>query len=237
LAANVLHDSRVHLIAPLPSLIHCSHVPPSLYARADQELVADELEGETDQDRRQGGEPWPLCRLSDRKISWNVCRGMATSASSMACMQVQPKRPHHLQLSTSLGNQELLQKVRLGFSRWLLNRREYWGFLSFPARQTRIRLKFIFTTEIALGRQGPPLRSISISDITSANRFLPAIEDLIRPLSNELAKFGGGSCFSTMAIASLSESRGTQLFLPIASSCWDAHIPSHRPMYAAQIRF
>jgi hypothetical protein len=26
-AANVLHDSRVHLIAPLPSLIHCSHVP------------------------------------------------------------------------------------------------------------------------------------------------------------------------------------------------------------------
>ena len=90
MAANVLHDSRVHLIAPLPSLIHCSHVPPSLYARADQELVADELEGETDQDRRQGGEPWPLCRLSDRKISWNVCRGMATSASSMACMQVQP---------------------------------------------------------------------------------------------------------------------------------------------------
>ena len=34
-------------------------------ARADQELVADELEGEADQDRRQGGEPWPLCRLSD----------------------------------------------------------------------------------------------------------------------------------------------------------------------------
>jgi hypothetical protein len=25
--ANVRHDSRVHLIAPLPSLIHCSHVP------------------------------------------------------------------------------------------------------------------------------------------------------------------------------------------------------------------
>jgi hypothetical protein len=28
-SANVLHDSRVHLIAPLPSLIHCSHVPRS----------------------------------------------------------------------------------------------------------------------------------------------------------------------------------------------------------------
>jgi hypothetical protein len=27
LAANVMHDSRVQLIAPLPSLIHCSHVP------------------------------------------------------------------------------------------------------------------------------------------------------------------------------------------------------------------
>jgi hypothetical protein len=27
LAANVRHDSRGHLIAPLPSLIHCSHVP------------------------------------------------------------------------------------------------------------------------------------------------------------------------------------------------------------------
>jgi hypothetical protein len=27
LAANVRHDSRVHLIAPLPCLTHCSHVP------------------------------------------------------------------------------------------------------------------------------------------------------------------------------------------------------------------
>jgi hypothetical protein len=27
LAANVRHDNRVHLIAPLPSLIHCSQVP------------------------------------------------------------------------------------------------------------------------------------------------------------------------------------------------------------------
>ena len=27
LAANEQHDSRVHLIAPLPCLIHCSHVP------------------------------------------------------------------------------------------------------------------------------------------------------------------------------------------------------------------
>ena len=27
MATSVRHDSRVHLIAPLPSLIHCSHVP------------------------------------------------------------------------------------------------------------------------------------------------------------------------------------------------------------------
>ena len=34
-------------------------------ARADQGLVADELEGEADQDRRKGGEPWTLRCLSD----------------------------------------------------------------------------------------------------------------------------------------------------------------------------
>ena len=32
-------------------------------ARADQRLVADELEGEADQDRREGGEPRTLCLL------------------------------------------------------------------------------------------------------------------------------------------------------------------------------
>ena len=30
LAVKDLHDSRVHLITPLPSLIHCSHVPRGL---------------------------------------------------------------------------------------------------------------------------------------------------------------------------------------------------------------
>jgi hypothetical protein len=34
-------------------------------ARTDQRLVADELEGEADQDRREGGEPRTLCRLPD----------------------------------------------------------------------------------------------------------------------------------------------------------------------------
>ena len=33
--------------------------------RADQGLVAVEPEGEADQDRREDGEPWPLCRLPD----------------------------------------------------------------------------------------------------------------------------------------------------------------------------
>src|SRR6185437_12419600 len=34
-------------------------------ARTDQGLVADEFEGEGDQDRRKGGEPWTLRCLSD----------------------------------------------------------------------------------------------------------------------------------------------------------------------------
>ena len=34
-------------------------------ARADQGLVADQPEGEADQDRREGGDPRPLCRLPD----------------------------------------------------------------------------------------------------------------------------------------------------------------------------
>src|SRR5271165_424782 len=34
-------------------------------AGANQRLVADESEGKTDQDRREGGEPRSLCRLSD----------------------------------------------------------------------------------------------------------------------------------------------------------------------------
>ncbi|MGZ9111433.1 MAG: hypothetical protein ACXW3X_10200, partial [Rhodoplanes sp.] len=32
MAANERHDSRVHLIAPLLSLIHCSHVRPTMSA-------------------------------------------------------------------------------------------------------------------------------------------------------------------------------------------------------------
>jgi hypothetical protein len=34
-------------------------------AGADQGLVADESEGQADQDRREGGEPRPLCYLPD----------------------------------------------------------------------------------------------------------------------------------------------------------------------------
>src|SRR5262249_3982928 len=75
-------------------------------AGADQGLVADELEGEVDQDRREGGEPRPLCRLPDgrgRHRTANVPRDFAahrgttaaatTSASmsrSMSCIQEQP---------------------------------------------------------------------------------------------------------------------------------------------------
>ena len=73
---------------------------------ADQGLVADESEGQADQDRREGGEPRPLCYLPDgrgRHRTANVPRDFAahrgataaatTSASvrrSMSCIQEQP---------------------------------------------------------------------------------------------------------------------------------------------------
>jgi len=38
-------------------------------ARADQGLVADESEGQADQDRREGGEPRPLCHLPDGEVA------------------------------------------------------------------------------------------------------------------------------------------------------------------------
>jgi hypothetical protein len=75
-------------------------------AGADQGLVADESEGQADQDRREGGEPRPLCYLPDgrgRHRTANVPRDFAahrgataaatTSASvrcSMSCIPEQP---------------------------------------------------------------------------------------------------------------------------------------------------
>src|SRR5262245_39508732 len=73
---------------------------------ADQGLVADDLEGQADQDRREGGEPRPLCYLPDgrgRHRTASVPRDFAahrgataaatTRASvrrSMSCIQEQP---------------------------------------------------------------------------------------------------------------------------------------------------
>ena len=72
-------------------------------ARINQRLVADELETEADQDRREGGEPRPLCRLSDgrgRYPTANVPRDFvagrgttaaaATSAGVRSCVHEQP---------------------------------------------------------------------------------------------------------------------------------------------------
>jgi hypothetical protein len=56
-------------------------------ARADQRLVADELEGEADQDRREGGEQWPLRRLPDggsRHPPANVPRDFAADCGTTA---------------------------------------------------------------------------------------------------------------------------------------------------------
>jgi hypothetical protein len=43
LAAKVRHDNRVHLIAPLPSLIHCSAVPRWLPDRVIDALCFEKL--------------------------------------------------------------------------------------------------------------------------------------------------------------------------------------------------
>src|SRR5215470_2482271 len=75
-------------------------------ARTDQGLVADKLEGEADQDRREGGEPRTLCCLPNgggRHPTTNVPgdsaadRGTTAAATtrasvrrSMSCIQEQP---------------------------------------------------------------------------------------------------------------------------------------------------
>src|SRR5712671_116516 len=65
-------------------------------AGADQGLVADELEGEADQDRREGGEPRTLCRLPNgggRHPTTNVPgdtaadRGTTAAATTRASMK------------------------------------------------------------------------------------------------------------------------------------------------------
>src|SRR5262245_673649 len=65
-------------------------------ARADQGLVIDKLEGEADQDRREGGEPRTLCRLPNgggRHPTTNVPgdsaadRGTTAAATTRASMK------------------------------------------------------------------------------------------------------------------------------------------------------
>src|SRR5262249_10256998 len=56
-------------------------------AAADQGLVADDLEGQADQDRREGGEPRPLCYLPDgraRHRTANVPRDFAAHRGATA---------------------------------------------------------------------------------------------------------------------------------------------------------
>src|ERR1017187_7685921 len=54
---------------------------------ADQGLVADEPEGEADQDRGEGGEPRTLCRLPNgrgRHLMGNVQKGVAADQTTAA---------------------------------------------------------------------------------------------------------------------------------------------------------
>src|SRR5215831_13661473 len=61
--------------------------PHACNTGADQGLVADELEGEADQDRREGGEPRTLCRLPNgggRHPTTNVPRDSAADRATTA---------------------------------------------------------------------------------------------------------------------------------------------------------
>src|SRR5262249_42615901 len=109
-ATVVPNVRRQHGAAPAS----CARLQPRQFsahvgdARTDQGLVADDLEGQADQDRREGGEPRPLCYLPDgrgRHRTANVPRDFAadrgataaatTSASvrrSMSCIQEQPTK-------------------------------------------------------------------------------------------------------------------------------------------------
>src|SRR3954471_17263910 len=61
--------------------------PHACNTGADQGLVADELGGEADQDRREGGEPRTLCRLPDgggRHPATNVPRDTTNDRGTTA---------------------------------------------------------------------------------------------------------------------------------------------------------
>jgi len=73
--------------------------PHACNTGADQGLVADELEGEADQDRREGGEPRTLCRLPNgggRHPTTNVQgdsaadRGTTAAATTRASVDAPP---------------------------------------------------------------------------------------------------------------------------------------------------
>src|SRR5262249_5922197 len=97
--ATVMPDVRGQRRAAPAS---CARLQPRQFpahagdAGADQGLVADESEGKADQDRREGREPWPLCRLPDgrgRHPTANVPgdsaahRGTAAAATTSASMR------------------------------------------------------------------------------------------------------------------------------------------------------
>jgi hypothetical protein len=78
-------------------------------AGADQGLVADDLEGQADQDRREGGEPRPLCYLPDgrgRHRTANVPgdfaahRGTAAAATTSA-QPIEGVRPNARKMAGS----------------------------------------------------------------------------------------------------------------------------------------
>src|SRR5260370_16247495 len=70
--------------------------PHACNTGADQGLVADELEGEADQDRREGGEPRTLCHLPNgggRHPTTNVPGDSAADPGTTAAPTTPPSKP------------------------------------------------------------------------------------------------------------------------------------------------
>jgi hypothetical protein len=65
-------------------------------AGADQGLIADKLERQADQDRREGREPRPLCRLPDGRGRHPAAKVAHATAFASACLARRPeKRKYH----------------------------------------------------------------------------------------------------------------------------------------------
>src|SRR5207244_8746460 len=99
-------DHRTMCVGSMPISLHACNTG------ADQGLVADELEGEADQDRREGGEPRTLCRLPNgggRHPTTNVPGDSAADRGTTAAATTRAS----VRRSKSCIQEQLTEGVRL----------------------------------------------------------------------------------------------------------------------------